>query len=160
VNRGYSSATAMYDASQRFFEAVNVDKKATILYLGDFDPSGLDMIRDVRDRITEFLAFEMGWDESEIGEVFTVQPIAINKAQIQTYNPPPNPAKMSDPRGSGFVDEHGIYSYEVDALPPNVLNGIVTREIEDLIDMDIHKEILIQEKEERYRMKQFISGYE
>jgi len=55
VNRGYSSASAMYDSYQRFTEAINEGQKALILYLGDFDPSGIDMIRDIDSRIKEFL---------------------------------------------------------------------------------------------------------
>lgn len=55
VNRGYSSASAMHDAYLRFDRAlVNGAKKVKVLYLGDFDPSGLDMVRDVEQRICEF----------------------------------------------------------------------------------------------------------
>ena len=50
VNRGYSSCTAMHDAYERFTEENDADRMA-ILYLGDHDPSGLDMIRDVRERL-------------------------------------------------------------------------------------------------------------
>ena len=56
VNRGYSSASAMYDSYNRFKEAIENKQRVTILYLGDYDPSGIDMIRDIRDRITEFMA--------------------------------------------------------------------------------------------------------
>jgi hypothetical protein len=55
VNRGYSSATAMFDSYERFKEAIMKDQFCTILYLGDFDPSGQDMIRDIKDRTLEFL---------------------------------------------------------------------------------------------------------
>ena len=55
VNRGYSSVSAMYDSYKRFSSAINRNQKVYILYLGDFDPSGVDMIRDIRDRIKEFL---------------------------------------------------------------------------------------------------------
>lgn len=55
VNRGYSSASSMFDSYERFREPMKNGRKCTILYLGDFDPSGVDMIRDVRDRTLEFL---------------------------------------------------------------------------------------------------------
>lgn len=54
VNRGYSSASAMFDSYQRFEPMIKEKKKVYLLYLGDFDPSGMDMIRDIRDRILEF----------------------------------------------------------------------------------------------------------
>lgn len=55
VNRGYSSASSMYDSYCRFKDAIQEGRKCKILYLGDFDPSGVDMIRDIHDRILEFL---------------------------------------------------------------------------------------------------------
>lgn len=55
VNRGYSSASAMYDAYNRFKQSHLLNnQKIRILYLGDYDPSGLDMIRDIKERILEF----------------------------------------------------------------------------------------------------------
>lgn len=81
VNRGYSSCTAMYDAFKRLKAAEDSGKETVILYLGDHDPSGLDMVRDVTDRLEEF------------GVNPSVHHVAITKAQIQKYNPPPNPAK-------------------------------------------------------------------
>jgi predicted ATP-dependent endonuclease of OLD family len=44
----------MFDSFERFKDAYNNDKSIVILYLGDYDPSGMDMIRDIRDRIKEF----------------------------------------------------------------------------------------------------------
>jgi len=55
VNRGYSSASAMFDSYQRFKDAHEEGKAVKILYLGDYDPSGMDMIRDIRERTLEFI---------------------------------------------------------------------------------------------------------
>lgn len=54
-NKGYSSASAMYNLALRVNEQIKNGKKVIILYFGDHDPSGLDMIRDIDDRISEFL---------------------------------------------------------------------------------------------------------
>lgn len=56
INKGYSSSTAMYGAYQRFFQAIEEGKKIVILYFGDHDPSGLDMVRDIEERILFFLS--------------------------------------------------------------------------------------------------------
>lgn len=56
VNKGYSSNSAMYSAYKRFIPFLTDDKDVYILYFGDHDPSGLDMIRDIRERILHFLA--------------------------------------------------------------------------------------------------------
>jgi hypothetical protein len=56
VNKGYSSNSAMYAAYKRFVAELKEDKDVYILYFGDHDPSGLDMIRDIRERTLHFLA--------------------------------------------------------------------------------------------------------
>ena len=85
VNRGYSSASAMHDASIRFRNQESNEKKTFILYLGDHDPSGMDMVRDIQSRMNIF------------DSTVDVKRIALNMDQIEEFNPPPNPAKMSDP---------------------------------------------------------------
>ena len=51
ANRGYSSVTAMYDAAERFSEAWDAGKKPVVINLGDHDPSGIDITRDIDDRL-------------------------------------------------------------------------------------------------------------
>jgi len=117
VNRGYSSATAMYDAAKRLKAAEDDGKDCVILYLGDHDPSGLDMDRDIQDRLGEF------------GATLTYLRIGLTWAQIQQYNPPPNPAKISDPRANNYIELYGESSWEVDSLPPNILHQLVENAI-------------------------------
>lgn len=157
VNRGYSSASAMYDSYQRFTNAIEEGaNQIKILYLGDFDPSGKDMIRDVRDRISEFLN---GDDEivdrfSDADEFFSIEPIALTWDQITEYNPPPNPAKITDPRAAKYIEEFGEFSWEVDALKPELLHGIVNEGIMRNIDYDQYKDIMDQEAQSRTKIRQ------
>ncbi len=58
VNRGYTSQTAMYNAAERFKE--REDRNNVILYVGDFDPSGEDMVRDIEERLYLFGAIVYG----------------------------------------------------------------------------------------------------
>lgn len=67
VNKGYSSSTAMYASYLRFKESIKEGKKVKILYFGDHDPSGLDMIRDIYERIT-FMLFN--GESQEINEMY------------------------------------------------------------------------------------------
>lgn len=146
VNRGYSSATAMHDAFQRFQEAT-IDEKQNIviLYLGDFDPSGVDMIRDIRDRINEFDKY------NELD--FEIKPIALTEAQIRKYNPPPNPAKITDPRAGAYIAKYGPTSWEVDALNPEILNALITSEIKKIVDLSVYNDVLEVEKEEKEKLE-------
>lgn len=65
VNRGYSSVSAMYDAFRRFKTAHDNNQKVRVIYLGDYDPSGIDMIRDINDRITEFFSYRRSDEEMD-----------------------------------------------------------------------------------------------
>lgn len=140
INRGYSSCTAMHDAHKRF---ENHDNNV-ILYLGDHDPSGLDMVRDIQDRLDEF------------GSSVEVIPIALTTAQIRQYNPPPNWAKITDPRAKWYIQEHGNTSWEVDALEPNVLHKLLQQHIEYRIDMNHFREVIEQENEDKATLRRML----
>lgn len=139
VNRGYSSQSAMYESAQRFAE--HDGQECVLLYLGDHDPSGEDMVRDIRDRMEMF------------GVTLDVRKIALTMDQVKRYNPPPNPAKMSDPRATNYVAEHGAQSWEVDALPPEVLRRIIVGEMEELVDFGMMQEIKDREENDKRRLK-------
>jgi hypothetical protein len=144
VNRGYSSATAMHDAHRRFREEIRKigATEIKVIYVGDFDPSGQDMIRDITDRIADFNG---DYD-------FEIVPIALTWEQIETHTPPPNPAKISDPRAKAYIAEHGDQSWEVDALPPEVLDRILDNTIQEHIDSFQYEEILKLEFEHKARL--------
>jgi hypothetical protein len=143
VNKGYGSASSMYDASKRIKNAISNGKVCHILYLGDFDPSGMNMVDDIRNRFREF--------DADV----VVKRIALTREQISKYNPPPNFAKMTDPRAKSYVAEFGDKSWEVDALNPKILNQLLTDEIEQLIDIELYQEILDKEKDDVEKLKQF-----
>ena len=194
VNRGYSSASAMFDSFERFKTALKKGREIKVIYLGDFDPSGVDMIRDIKSRIDEFIVgseeikemfneidideddywrdlygryyYEQGLShndtmlmlESEFGDFMTrkfqIVPIALTKEQIRQYNPPPNPAKITDPRAKDFIEKHGKTSWEVDALKPEVLNAILKKAIEENIDIDKFEEILQEEEADKEKLEE------
>ena len=136
VNRGYSSASAMFESSRRLRNEVG--KNCIILYLGDYDPSGLDMIRDIKERIGEF---------SEMSD-FELIPIALTKEQIDKYNLPENPAKVTDPRAKWFIDNFGDTSWEVDALKPEVLQKIVEDAILNYLDIEKFEQVKKKEQDD------------
>jgi len=145
VNRGYSSCTAMHDASERIKNQQD-SKKCYILYLGDHDPSGVDMVRDIKERLIEFGA------EAE------VMRIALTQAQIKRYHPPPNPAKITDPRAKDYIAKFGNTSWEVDALNPDVLHEVIRTSVEGLIDADKFYAKVEQEKKDKMELEQFKRG--
>jgi len=120
--RGYNSQSEMWGAAQRLVEREQQGKMTTIIHLGDHDPSGIDMTRDIQDRLKLF------------GSTAMIHRIALNFDQIQEHNPPPNPAKPSDSRYEGYRALYGDQSFELDALEPRVIVGLIRNEIEAHID--------------------------
>lgn len=147
VNRGYSSISAMHDSSIRFRIATQNGKNCTLLYIGDFDPSGEDMVRDIENRLGELWAN------------VTVEKIALTRDQIDEYSLPPNPAKLSDPRSSKFINENGAESWEVDALPPTVLDALLRGKLEEHLNRKMYENVITLEDEDKEKIKRF-SGKE
>lgn len=141
VNRGYSSTSAMYDAHNRFGEKEDAGYDCKLFYLGDFDPSGEDMVRDIGDRLTTF------------GVDVEIQKLALTKDQIDQYNLPPNPAKRTDPRAQAFIARHGASSWEVDALPPEVLQRIISQAFEGILDRTLLAKILKREAKDKTALR-------
>ena len=115
------------------------NRQRVILYIGDLDPSGEDMVRDIRERL-DLLSEHVGAD---------VVKLAITEEQVVQYNPPPNPAKMSDSRAAGFVDKFGTSSYEADALEPNVLAQVIRDAVVPYIDWTLWEAVGDQEERDK-----------
>lgn len=176
--RGYTSQSEMWAASQRLLAQIRNGKKVTVIHLGDHDPSGVDMSRDIADRTLMFLSHHIARDflktdyeknkpkdkESMVDwskrtgfksahDIFDLNRIALNMDQIREYDPPPNPAKLSDSRATGYVSEHGDESWELDALEPAVLTGLIQDSVAQLRDEEKWKKSVASEKKERGRLR-------
>lgn len=149
VNRGYSSCTALYEAYNRIYDAMQNEQNCYILYLGDHDPSGLDMIKDIGRRLNN--EFGLGCN----GNPVEIVHIGLTDEQIKTYNPPPNPTKITDTRAKDYMIKYGNTCWEVDALKPEILTNIVKNKIEELIDIELFEEIIEREKEDVKKLKEF-----
>lgn len=143
VVRGYSSVTKLYEMSRRILKAVEIGKKPVILYIGDHDPSGLDMLRDIEERLRE-LTYGL---KTEIVHV------ALTTEQIAQYNPPPNFAKLTDRRAENYIRLFGRESWEVDALRPDILVNILETAIQSYLDVDLMNRIIEKEIREIMTIK-------
>ncbi len=120
--RGYTSQSAMWEASQRLIKREDREQQTVIFHLGDHDPSGIDMTRDIADRLEMFCS------------TVSVQRIALTMDQVEEYGPPPNPAKTTDARYEKYRQEYGDDSWELDALEPKVLTALIQGEVERVCD--------------------------
>lgn len=125
--RGYPSSTVIREFVQTDILPVLEDgrQNITILHLGDHDPSGLDMTRDLRDRFELFS-----------GCPIELVRLGLNMDQIEERQPPPNPAKTPDSRFQNYMEQYGSESWELDALPPAFLAELVEKEIRQRIDFE------------------------
>ena len=141
--RGYSSFTYVKEGADRLADIEG--KNIIVLYLGDYDPSGLDITRDLENRLQAY----------GIPDV-DVKRIALTLDQIRQYSLPPMMAKSKDPRYAKFVaDTGGTDVVELDALEPPVLQEIIRKAIQERIDTDLwNKRVTeIEETKEKLREK-------
>lgn len=159
--RGYVSQSELWGAAQRLRGYLDAGQAVVVLHLGDHDPSGIDMTRDIEDRLNLFIANDW-YREHDVsgtsyGDIFKaieehlgdsplrsdivgwqapleVRRIALNMDQVEEYDPPPNPAKLTDSRVGRYLEAHGDESWELDALPPDVLDTLIDDAIAGLVD--------------------------
>lgn len=115
VTRGYPSLTYVYDAAESLKA---IDKPKFIYHFGDFDASGKDAARDIRDKLRTF------------GAQFDFIEVAVIADQIDALALQTRPAKKTDSRAKNFGD----VAVELDAIPPNTLRQMVREVIEQHID--------------------------
>ena len=122
--RGYVSQSEMHAAAKRHeYYRDYLNQEVVVIHLGDHDPSGIDMTRDIAARLELF------------GASTDVRRIALNFDQIQEFQPPPNPAKLTDSRADKYIERFGGQSWELDALDPTTLTNLITREIDVFRDL-------------------------
>lgn len=144
--RGYTSQSEMWSASQRFIRQDHREGRY-IIHLGDHDPSGIDMTRDIQERLYMF------------GADVEVMRIALTMDQVEEYNPPPNPAKLTDSRCGGYIEKYGNESWELDALEPQVLTRLIQGKIARLMDNDLFKEVCAKEEQDKKELMMIEKHY-
>ena len=125
--RGFMSDSEVYKAGKRMRGLFDKGKEIVFIHLGDHDPSGVDMSRDILRRVELF---------GDLSDKIHFHRIALNMDQIEELQPPPNPAKETDSRAKGYIEKYGRISWELDALEPNILTGLIQGKILEYIDRD------------------------
>lgn len=127
--KGYPSVSVVREwVKKTLIPVARNGQGIVLLHLGDHDPSGRDMSRDLVERVYLF-------GENRVHLDF--HRIALNMDQIEEVDPPENPAKITDPRAGAYIREFGDSSWELDALTPEYLNNLLTTNIEKFIDFDV-----------------------
>ncbi|MHB8066016.1 MAG: hypothetical protein ACYDG2_25925 [Ruminiclostridium sp.] len=134
--RGYVSQSEMWGTARRMKRFSN-NRQIVVIHLGDHDPSGKDMSRDIVDRLNVF------------GVNTTFKRIALNIDQVHKYNPPPNPTKLTDSRCHGYIREFGEECWELDALKPEIIEELIRTTVLKYCDMAMFEKVKRKEDEDK-----------
>lgn len=150
--RGYTSQSEMWEAAQRLARYKKAGQDPLVLHFGDHDPSGLDMTRDISARLNEF-----SYEDIELRR------LALTRDQIDQYDPPPNPAKVTDSRArgeNGYIALHGDESWELDALQPQVISQLIQDEINKERDDALWDEDVETENEHKAQLQKVSDNWD
>lgn len=137
--RGYTSLTSIWENAQRLKTIAMKGSTPIILHLGDHDPSGIDMSRDIEERVRLFMG--------EFGDSLQFNRLALNMDQIEQYHPPENPVKITDTRSNKYQDQFGDHCWELDALDPAVIDNLIETNV---LKVRTEKLFRAKEKEEQH----------
>jgi hypothetical protein len=133
--RGYPSHSELYAAGRRFRRHFADHVTPIVFYLGDHDPSGLDMARNLREELALYAR-----------QPVEVVSLGLNLAQVHELSLPPNPAKQTDKRCAEYVRSTGqTDSWELDALQPSYIDALINKAIEEIVDDDAWQEAVFAE---------------
>jgi len=137
VGRGYTSWSAIKEAADRYGDGEGV----TVLYYGDFDPSGQDMVRSLEENL------------GELGSFPEIVKCALTSEDIERYALPPDFTKAKDTRRDAFIERHGDVAVELDALPGSVIRERLRDEVEARMDLDALSRTRQLERDEKATMR-------
>lgn len=146
--KGYPSLTFLHDAALRFRAAAYDGKQPIILYFGDYDPSGEDIPRALKENI-----INLGCPDIEVRRV------CLMEDQVLAWNLPPAPAKVTDSRTANW---DGLGQVELDAVRPEKLISLLDDAIAEIFDTELYDELKRNEDDEREifrdEMKEFVAN--
>lgn len=148
--RGYSSSSGLYEAGKRLKAFSDAGYQTLILYLGDHDPSGVQMTESTDNKVTMFARKNIEFRR-----------IALTLEQIKQYNPPANFVKETDSRTAWYVDQFKTEDcWELDALSPSVVDALIREHVDPLIDQKSWAETMKLEAEHTATLGEIISDWD
>lgn len=122
---GFDSLTAKKRLADRICA---IEKRAIILHLGDFDPSGVSIFDSVAQDVEAFVMA----DRPHGLVTVEFERVALVEGQVRTFDLPTAPAKASDSRSKSWTGG----TCQLEALPPDQIATILREAIERRIDWD------------------------
>ena len=146
---GFDSVSAKYQLKESCWRAYTYQGRRTvILHLGDYDPSGESIFNDgLVEDVYAFLNRDVPHKEPH--EVATFERVALKPEHIERFNLPTAPPKDSDSRTKNW---QGAATCQLEALPPDVLAGLLDATAKTYLNLAVYERDLAAEEEERRRI--------
>ncbi len=149
ASRGDDAKSPSYDAGKRFRRILDQGQTPLILHFADHDPRGL--------HFTPFIEQELAMFVSRPVEV---RRMALVMDQVRAFNPPPNFAKETDTLYARYREEFGEQCWELDALPPDTIVGLIEAELGGLIDRRRWRAAQAREQERQDTLKRIAARWD
>lgn len=150
VCRGYASVSFAGEIAD---EWAQIDKPIFAYYVGDHDPSGFDIERDLKDKLERYSGLAFGMD-------MHWRRLAVNVADFDDHDLIRLPVKRADRRAAGYLQKYGDMAAEVDALPPTELRRRVEEAILGHVDADQWARLQRVEQAERDTMQRYVEAWD
>lgn len=138
VCKGFSSISFLNDLKERL--DAKQGKQRLILYFGDFDPSGVEMMESMEITLR---------DEFNVtGLEFKRKALLLKDVYTYQLLHNPDALKHTDTRAKKHIAAYGEVAVELDALRPDVLESKIKAAIEDELDIDAFNTEVDEEKNE------------
>lgn len=162
---GFTSYDSLFKASERFRGYLQLEQQPIILHLSDLDPSGTTMGASIGSLISRLLddsddsadddCPDFDFEDEPVSNVY-VQRVGLTLQQAQAHGLLPRELKDGDSRAASYRETHGDHAYELDGLPPHVLQQLVREAIEPLIDWSIRGDVIARESRDRKLIAELI----
>jgi hypothetical protein len=114
--RGYSSTSYAWRIARGWAE---INKPIIIYYLGDHDPSGRDLERNIKDKLSRYSKRSFEWVR-----------LGVNPEHFAEHNIILLEPKKGDKRYKRFAEQWGDLCAEVEAIPATTIRDMVRKAIE------------------------------
>jgi hypothetical protein len=146
VGRGFDGWSSIHGAAERYRDRQTRGRHTSVLYFGDFDPSGEDMFRSLQERL------------ADRGATPELVKVALTYEDIERYDLPPDFTKATDTRTAKFVAKYGDLAVELDALPGPVLRQRLESEVGARMDAAALEETRRREREDDIRLEEVLEA--
>jgi len=150
ATKGYPSISSLKEAADRFKRYERNGEEVVILYFSDHDPEGLQMPEQVGEALESF----------DVRNV-EIRRMGLTMEQVRQHNPPPSAAKQSSSRIDSYINKTGTdQAWELDALKPQVIQELITKEMDEIIDWDLWNEAIESERIGKLQMLKVMNNWD